>query len=266
MSDFTLAKTRVHSALSNMAATKEVAIGARKKSLQVFFSQGTFMPPENPTNEPSEALKRDGFKEINGDGFVSRYSPTRTERKKELQRLLLAQSDVFAAHKTSDHFLHIITDDGVHKGKPYAGMGHPLYSPLVSAMVVTYAKPFVRSDTVGQLKKEWGKFSNSKWDLMHQRILKARNEMFAHNDGEVRRIKILPPREITLGNMRGKTEGIGFGLFGYDFSLPEIRTFAALSFDLAKRLFTECNSRIEELYGGMELPQKDFMLRYDDGL
>lgn len=218
-----------------------------------------------PTNS-SDAQTRIDFRPINGDGFISRYSTTRKEEKKYLQRLLLAHSDIFAAHKTSDHFLHIITDDGVHKGKPYAGMDHPLYSPLVSAMVVTYAKPFVRSDTVGQLKKDWEKFSNLRWEAMHKRILKARNEMFAHNDAEVRKIKILPPRQITLGNRTAKTEGIGFGVFGYDFSLSEIRTFAELSFDLARRLFDECNRLIAELYGGMELPQKDFPLRYDDGL
>lgn len=223
--------------------------------------EGTSAP-----RDPSEAQKRNGYELINGDGFISKYSPTRKDKKRELQRLLLAHSDIHDAHKTSDHFLHIIKNEGIHAGTRYAGMDHPLYTPLVSAMAVSYAKPFVENDTVGTLKKEWSKFSNPKWDAMHRRILTARHEIFAHSDATVRQIKIVPPRDITLFNKTGKTHGIGFSIAAYGFTLLEVRTFAELSYDLARRLFTECERRIGELYDGMDLPQKDFSLRYHDGL
>jgi hypothetical protein len=144
-------------------------------------------------------------------------------------------------------------------------MDHALYQPLLTAVIVSYAKPFTTNNGLGVLKKRWTKFDNPKWARCHERILKARHELFAHSDEAVRRVKICPPSQTSY--LEGyKSVGVGFGIAGYMPTISEAETMAAVSYDLSRRLFSECERLIKELYDGMDLPTRDFLLRYDDGL
>jgi hypothetical protein len=202
---------------------------------------------------------------MEGDGFVTRPSPSRMHQKRELNKMILAHSDIRDAYEASFHFLNIVKLPSHHQSGLYAGMDHPLYTPLLSAIIVSYAKPFTDNQGLGVLKKHWRQFAHSKWAESHDRILKARHELYAHSDAQVRSIKIHPPGAQKL--LSGKTTNkVGYAIRGYIFTYNEIQIIADLSYDLARRLHAEVERLIDDLYEGMELPAKEFWLRLDDGL
>src|SRR5437016_3827723 len=101
---------------------------------------------EQPIREDRPKLQS-----MQGDGFVSKHCAPRRDRKRELQKIILAHSDIYAAHQASVHFLKIVNVPIAQRDNPYAGMDHPLYSPLLSAVIVSYAKPFTNNQGLGVL-------------------------------------------------------------------------------------------------------------------
>src|SRR5260221_9575510 len=204
------------------------------------------------------------FERLAGEGFVTRFSRTRAQKKLELHKLALAHSDVHAAYKTAEHFLEVIGPIAVKKPGLYAGMDQPLYNPLIEAFIISYSRPFVPNKSLGELSKDWGTFSDTRLQKAHRRILQARNELIAHSDGLVRRVKIHPPSDSESKAV--PRMGLGFGIRTYWFTLSQIGTFYHTASDLGQRLLKAAEALLEELYGGMDLPAKEFELNRDDGL
>ena len=148
--------------------------------------------------------------------------------------------------------------------KEHAGMDHPLYSPLVEAIVISYARPFTANDSLGELKKEWQRFPQPRLQRAHEKLLKARNELIAHSDMVVRQVKIHPPGRSAVKGL--ETVGVGYAVRNYSFSIRHVIDFRDTAFDLARRLHAAVEKLLNELYEGMELPAKGFDLRIDDGL
>jgi len=148
--------------------------------------------------------------------------------------------------------------------KEYAGMDHPLYNPLVEAIVISYARPFTTNNSLGELKKEWHKFSHPRIQRAHEKLLKARNELIAHSDMLVRNVKIHPPGRSAVKGCN--TVGVGYAIRTYSFSIPHVIDFRDTALDLAKRLHATVETLLNELYEGMDLPAKGFDLRFDEGL
>jgi hypothetical protein len=206
------------------------------------------------------------FVPVSGDGFViSRPSSHRIHKKREFHKLAVAHSDIRDAHEASVHLLKLLNVPREQRNYPHAGMDHPLYRSLVSAIVVSYAKPFTQNEGFGVLKKKWTQFAHPKWNQCHARVLKARHEMFAHSDAAVRVLQIHPPGKQKF--LDGKeTEHVGFSIRGYMFTHAEIETLADLTYDLGGRIFGEVERLLEELYAGLDLPNRNFLLRFDNGL
>ncbi len=204
-----------------------------------------------------------------GAQFTTKGSPTRGDLKTEFRKLALASSDIHDAYSACRHLLAITNNPPPELPRDkYTEMRHPLYFPLLHAIAVSYAKPFTHNETVGVLKKEWGKFSDPKLQAAHEDLLDARNKIFAHSDALKRQITIHPPGTTPL--FRGRpNDGIGYGIATEWFSIVQIRTFERLTYDLCQRLQAEVERLLELLYGGMELPTKKFKLRVrgedDDG-
>ena len=134
--------------------------------------------------------------------------------------MILAHSDIRAAHDASVHFLSIVKGPSQHQGL-YAGMDHPLYTPLLSAIIVSYAKPFTDNQGLGVLKKRWIQFAHAKWAESHARILKARHELdmrTATPKSDISKFTRQDPKSFWVE----KTYGVGYSIRGYFFTYDEI--------------------------------------------
>lgn len=57
-----------------------------------------------------------------------------------------------------------------------------LYSAMISSVVTAYAANFNQADGVGPLPKMYEKFDNSSIKEAHNKLLAARNQLYAHRD------------------------------------------------------------------------------------
>jgi hypothetical protein len=214
---------------------------------------------------PNDSKKAPKFTPLSGENFVTLRSQSRCNKKREFHKLAVAHSDIHDAHEASVHFLNIIRVPSGQEGNVYAGMDHPLYRPLLSAIILPYARPFTPGEGFGVLKNKWAQFDHPKWAQSHARILKARHELYAHSDALVRSVRIHPPGEQRF--LAGKKIArVGYSIRGYLFTHSEIETIADLTYDLGQRLHAEVERLLKELYQGLDLPNKDFWLRFDEGL
>ena len=147
------------------------------------------------------------------------------------------------------------------------GMNNPLYLPLLEAIIISYSRPFINNDSLGILPKRWSQFEDKKLKEAHDSILKYRNELVAHSDNTVRTIQIFSPNA-NFGPMQKekKMEGPGFAIRTFWIPLGRVQTFYQLCHFQGQRLVKEVMEMLDDLYGGMELPDKAFDLRIHDGL
>ncbi len=179
---------------------------------------------------------------------------SRRQQKLRLYKLALARSDFAVCRKACGVLLENVQ-----------GFDHPLYFHLYSSAVIAYAKPFVQSKS-GPLPSQWKKFEHS-WMLgIHDDAIRARHEVIAHNDDQVRKIWIVPPGAASPEIIEGPISGLSFKIETY--YVPG-GFFSAL-FQLCDYQIYRLNSAIEEdlesLYGGREIPAEEFLLTFDDEL
>jgi hypothetical protein len=138
---------------------------------------------------------------------------------------------------------------------------------LAAAIVICYSRPFTpsRRNSLGCLPGEWTKFKNPKLQQAHDTLLQARGEIVAHSDGEIRQIKIFPPNIKPKEPSIPKSSRIAFAIKTYTLSLSQIKNCQAACEDLSIRMMPEIEKLLEEIYGNMELPQREFLLRIDEG-
>jgi hypothetical protein len=197
-----------------------------------------------------------------GDSFMSftlakKQPPTRAQQKKDLHKLLIARSDIHAAHSACNLFL-----------KTVKSLSDELYNPLFTAIVVCYARPFTDNKPYGALPKKWSQFEDPKHRELHDDLIKARRELVAHSDVSARKAKITPPG-VVVGMLDGKefrSAKIGVETTYYLFTIPRILDIPPLTAYLGQQLGDEIERVLDELYDGMELPNATFPLRMDNGL
>lgn len=190
--------------------------------------------------------------------LAHRQPPLRSRRKMELYKMLVARSDIDAARTSAELFLKTVRD-----------IGSELYYPLFTAIVICYARPFTNNVPYGALPKKWEKFSDKKLQDVHDSLMKARNEIVAHSDMSIRKVMIVPAG-VVIGKLENgkemKSASIGVQTNYYLFREHQIRDVHTLTRDLGHRLNMEIESRVAELYEGMQLPASPFNLRIDEGL
>jgi len=181
----------------------------------------------------------------------------RSHKKKNLYRLLVARSDIGAATAASKLFINTVSD-----------LSDKLYYPLFTSIVICYARPFTNNEPYGALPEKWSKFENQLWQRRHDSILKARHELVAHSDMSVRKAKIVP-QNVVIGNNNVKelkSARIGIETSYYLFTIPMIKETLDVAINLGRRMNDEIEVVLDDLYGGMELPNAKFSLRIDEGL
>ncbi len=93
-------------------------------------------------------------------------------QKKALLRLTLAQAAFGQAAALCEHLI-----------KESIPSGSDLAAAMMTGIIVTYAKPFTRSDGIGPLPTGFREFqSSSALEHFHQTALDARNSVYAHRD------------------------------------------------------------------------------------
>lgn len=65
---------------------------------------------------------------------------------------------------------------------PDTKIDETLYSAMISSVVTAYARNFNQSDGVGPLPKMYEKFNDTNHEEAHEKLLKARNQLYAHRD------------------------------------------------------------------------------------
>ena len=187
-----------------------------------------------------------------------RQPPARSYKKRELYRLLIARSDITAALNACDLII-----------KNVATLKDDLLYPLTTAVVVCYARPFTENKPHGALPKRYIKFDNPLHQEVHDKLIKARHEAFAHSDMNIRWAQIVSPNVVF-----GKTE-TGIDLKGVDVGIqvryylwaPDFFTKVRETIlDLGQRLQRDIEELKDNLYKGMELPNAPFKIRIDEGL
>jgi hypothetical protein len=69
-----------------------------------------------------------------------------------------------------------------HMESPDTKITETLYSAMISSVVTTYALNFNQADGVGPLPKHYEKFDDLSLKEAHDRLLDARNQLYAHRD------------------------------------------------------------------------------------
>lgn len=69
-----------------------------------------------------------------------------------------------------------------HMESPDTKIDETLYSAMISSVVTTYAVNFNRADGVGPLPKMYEEFDDRSIKEAHNRLLDARNQLYAHRD------------------------------------------------------------------------------------
>ncbi len=170
-------------------------------------------------------------------------------KKKELYKLLVARSDILAAHTTCDYFLANVKD-----------MKHQLYFPLQSAIIVSYGRPFSDNKPLGPLKNKWGKFQDQQLQKMHNDLLELRNKMIAHSDHEHRKAHIIPKG--ASHPVLGKIKRLSASVSSKALPIERFQIIRRLCFDLNTRLNQEADKQLEELFENKDLPPKEFELSW----
>jgi|BarGraIncu01121A_1022015.scaffolds.fasta_scaffold02336_4 hypothetical protein len=187
----------------------------------------------------------------------TRQPPARSHQKIDLYRLLIARSDLHASLKASELIIKNVKNI----------KDENLY-PLTTSVVVCYARPFTGNKPYGPLPKKWSKFDNPQYQDTHDRLLQARHELFAHSDMNVRKAQIVPPNVplVIYGGKELKSPEIGTQVSNTLFEIDFFKIVRETNLDIGRRLQSEIDKLIIDLYENMELPNEVFNLRVDEGL
>lgn len=170
-------------------------------------------------------------------------------RMPELYRLIVARSDILAAHTVASYAADEVSD-----------IRHPLWIPLQEVSIVSYARPFTANRPYGPLPSEWGLFDNPREQTLHDDLIESRNRLVAHSDAGMRKVTVIPPGfEFTRGRQAGALGGIGISATRY--SPEHFSDIADLCLTLGRRLNTAIEGIREALFQDHKLPDYPFDLR-----
>ncbi len=93
-------------------------------------------------------------------------------QKRALQRLTLAQTAFRQARRLAEHMDKLALDPR-----------EEIASAMMAGIVVSYVRPFVRSDGIGPLPKRYSEFEDgSPFAFIHKTMIEARHWVYAHRD------------------------------------------------------------------------------------
>ena len=191
--------------------------------------------------------------------FDRRPGPKRSQLKRQLYQLIVARSDLTSAWKMVELLLKREPGDG------YDLIGNELYPAFFYAIVVSYARPFTDNEEIGALPKRWSRFPRADLRQTHDLLIETRNTVVAHSDPIGHSIEIVPPGYQTFPTM-APSDSISLHIAKDYFGRSYFESIHRLCHYQLVEMNKAIDVLLEKLYEGMELPQRPFKLRIDEGL
>ncbi len=101
-----------------------------------------------------------------------------SQKQQKARSLLVATADIRAAENACQLLLERI------KGKD-----DPLHIPLLTAIIISYSRPFRKNKGYMALEGKLGQFENREFQEIHDAILEMRDKVIAHSDSDVRMVE-----------------------------------------------------------------------------
>jgi hypothetical protein len=175
-------------------------------------------------------------------------------KKNLLSTLAVARSDISAARDAGLLAIERLTAADLHG---------PLHCALSTAVVVSYARPFVWNTPHGRIPSSWEDFPHPLAADLHERVLEHWNTAVAHPEASARVVSVIPAG-VTLA-LRPVDDECVITVEDLAVPLEWFPLIVDLCDWLLPRLTEEIGHVVDDLYGGPEiqLPPRPFIL--DDG-
>lgn len=170
--------------------------------------------------------------------------------KQQLWKVDLARSSVKQVQSYCEYFI-------ANKPDPTS----PLFSSLLTAICVVYAKPFTNNATVGMLSEKLARYASPEFRDLHQDLLKFRDNFYAHQNPQWRKLHI-----------RVEAEDSGDSIHYKFYPRPEVShlnpaRIPAVS-EMCKELRTNLDTKfaelMDQLFGKRHWPVGSFTLNLND--
>jgi hypothetical protein len=135
---------------------------------------------------------------------------------------------------------------------------HPMHTPLVCSICVTYARSFTDNDGVGMISAKFARHADPRLQQTHDLLVAGRNSFYAHQDAtltaESPSGERKPLQQVVI-NISRVPEPQGYYGLSLGLALPEMRLrgivipdIRDLCQDLDRRLLAEVQSTMDQLF------------------
>jgi hypothetical protein len=167
------------------------------------------------------------------------------ERKRKLISLIIALDDMMHAEVACDIlFASEINEED------------PLYQPILTAVIVSYARPFKKNKKLIPLSPEWCSWHNESQKELHRQMIGLRDTALAHSDSSMHTVRISP----VFVNGERASDLIKTTVGSGDLSARNIPGILALIRESMQRLDREKIRLINELCPSHSLPDTGIQL------
>jgi hypothetical protein len=171
-----------------------------------------------------------------------------------LYKLALAHKDISAAELTCEGYKKVILNTS---GK----LPYEVNYAFMGSIVTSYSRPFVDNKSTGVLSGHWRKFDDRRLQAIHDSIIKARHEVYAHSDSNVSRLWLVPAGTLMKGIGRIAPRA------SWIFHTYEIQPDAIIGYhdcckDLKNRLQDEVSKLVEEHCDQKGILKEEFELKW----
>lgn len=183
---------------------------------------------------------------------MSKHSPTNPDL--HLYKLALAHRDICAAELTCEGYKKLIMNTS---GK----LPYEVNYAFMGSIVTSYSRPFVDNKSTGVLPKSWRTFNDRRLQAIHDSIIKARHEVYAHSDSNVSRLWLIPAGAFMkeLGRSAPQTS---WKFHTYEIPPDAIMGFHECCRDLKRRLEDAVSKLVEEHCTKNGTPKEEFELKW----
>ena len=192
----------------------------------------------------------------------------RRRLKRQLRMFAIARSDLLAAQRAGLLLVDLLARVG--DDNQAAATTFPEFRPIMHALVVDYARPFVGARGGSRLQGSWARFPTEDMQKAHDRVLLMRNAIVAHSDEQERDVTVYPRGTFGVTVVLGHDEprhGLTVSTSWVLVPTPTIRAIVACSRDLEPRVRSELDRLVEVLYDGRaDLPTQPFRVTDCDGV
>lgn len=175
--------------------------------------------------------------------YITPHDSRRDHMKRQLCRLIMADSDFNNAYRATQYFRQEVKGD----------MKHPLFLTFQDSIIITYGRPFTSNDFFGPLPSSWSKFSDLVLKQTHDMLMDARDKRVAHNDRDSWHITIQPKGHKLIGEY-GRAADTGFEISHFTFSPESFENIEALCLDLQVRVHAEVRRLLDILFPPTDTP------------